>query len=182
VQRHADAKRGKLAAAVSVAVNRSPVITTRKEDYLSEGSSAREIVRQNLIGRSLKLSDFQGKVVVLDFWADWCGYCRQMFPQEQELVQRYKNKTFVLLRVNCGDDRDSIRHTVARWGLNWTSWWDGGPNGGRISREWYVSDFPTTWVLDHKHVIRFRGLRGKELDDAVAKLVEEAEEEQARAK
>jgi thiol-disulfide isomerase/thioredoxin len=150
--------------------------------YLSEGSSAREIAGEDLNGRSLKLSDFQGKVVVLDFWADWCGYCRQMYPQEQELVQRSKDKPFVLLGINCDDDRDSIRHTVARRGLSWTSWWDGGPEGGRIRRDWHVSGFPTIWVLDRNHVIRFRGLRGKELDDAVAKLVKEAEEEQARAK
>jgi thiol-disulfide isomerase/thioredoxin len=150
--------------------------------YLSEGSSAREIVGEDINGRSLKLSDFQGKVVVLDFWADWCGYCRQMYPQEQQLVQRYKDRPFVLLGINCDEDREAIRHTVARRGLNWTSWWDGGPDGSRICRDWHVSGFPTTWVLDHKHVIRFTRIRPKELDDAVAKLVKEAEEEQARAK
>jgi thiol-disulfide isomerase/thioredoxin len=150
--------------------------------YLSVGSSARDIVGEDLNGRALKLSDFRGKVVVLDFWADWCGFCRQMYPQEQDLVQRYKGKPFALLGVNCDDDRDAIRSTVKRRGLGWDSWWDGGAEGHRIRRDWHVGGFPTIWVLDHRHVIRARGPRGKELDAEVARLVKEAEEDQARSK
>jgi thiol-disulfide isomerase/thioredoxin len=149
--------------------------------YLSVGSLARDIAGQDLHGRPLKLSDFKNKVVVLDFWADWCGFCRQMYPQEQDLVQRYKDRPFVLLGINCDDDREAVCRTVARKGLGWRSWWDAGPDGGRIRRDWHVHGFRTIWVLDHKHVIRFHGVRGKELDDAVARLVKEAEAEQARA-
>jgi thiol-disulfide isomerase/thioredoxin len=150
--------------------------------YLIEGSQAREIAGEDLEGRPLKLSDFRGQVVVLDFWADWCGWCKQMYPLEQELVRRYQGRPFKLLGINCDDDRDSIRQIVHRKALNWSSWWDGDPNGGRIRRDWHVTGYPSIWVLDHKHVIRYKGVRGKELDEAVAKLVNEAEEEQARAK
>jgi thiol-disulfide isomerase/thioredoxin len=150
--------------------------------YLSEGSMARDIAGDDLHGRQFKLSDYRNKVVVLDFWADWCGYCKQMYPQEKALVERYKDKPFVLLGVNCDDDRDSICHTVARKGLTWRSWWDGGSDRGRICQDWHVSGFPTIWVLDHRHVIRYKGVRGKELDDAVAKLVKEAEEDTSRTK
>jgi thiol-disulfide isomerase/thioredoxin len=144
------------------------------------GSPARDIIGQDLYGLPLKLSDFRGKVVVLDFWADWCGFCREMYPQQQELVQRYKSRPFALLGVNCDDDRDSVLQTVKRKGLDWRSWWDSGPEGGRLRQEWHISGYPTTWVLDHKHTIRYRQLRGKELDDAVAKLVQEAEAERAK--
>ena len=148
--------------------------------YLSEGSLARDIVGEDLEGRTLKLGEFRNKVVVLDFWADWCGYCKQMHTQEKDLVQRYRSKPFALLGVNCDDDRDSICHTVKRKGLNWQSWWDSGPDGGRIRRDWHVGAYPSVWVLDHKHFIRFKGVRGKELDEAVAKLVKEAEEDQTK--
>jgi hypothetical protein len=152
--------------------------------YLSVGSLARDIAGEDLAGRPLKLSDFRNKVVVLDFWADWCGFCRQMYPQERNLVQRFKDRPFALLGINTDDDRDSICRTVARKGLGWRSWWDGGPDGGRIRRDWHVDSFPTIWVLDHKHVIRFRfsGVPGKKLDDAVAEFVKEAEAEHARSK
>jgi thiol-disulfide isomerase/thioredoxin len=152
--------------------------------YLSIGSMAREINGEELHGQYLRLSNYRGKVVVLDFWADWCGYCRQMHPREQDLVERYRNRPFVLLGVDCDDDRDAVCRAVARRGLSWSSWWDGGPDGGPIRRDWHVHAFPSIWVLDHKQVIRYRfgGLTGKELDDAVAQLIKEAEADQARAK
>jgi thiol-disulfide isomerase/thioredoxin len=152
--------------------------------YLSVGSLVRDVAGEDLVGQPLKLSDFRGKVVVLDFWADWCGYCRQMYPHEQELIQRFKGKPFALLGINCDDDRDTVCRTVKRKGLDWRSWWDGGPDGGRIRRDWHVDSYPTILVLDHKHVIQFKfnGAPGKELDDAVAKLVKEAQAEQARPK
>ncbi len=148
--------------------------------YLSVGSLARNISGEDLEGRPLKLSDYRGKVVVLDFWADWCGFCRQMYPQEQDLVQRFKDRPFALLGINSDEDRESICRTVARRGLGWRSWWDSGPDGGRIRRDWHVDSYPTIFVLDHKHVIRFKGVRGKELDEAVARLVKEAEAEPAK--
>jgi thiol-disulfide isomerase/thioredoxin len=150
--------------------------------YLSVGSTPRDIVGEDLHGKPLRLSDFKGKVVVLDFWADWCGFCRQMYPHEQDLVRRYQNRPFALLGINCDDDRDAIRHMVARKGLGWRSWWDGGPSGGGIREAWHIRGFPTIWVLDHKHTIRFRDVRGKELDEAVAQLVKEAEQEAGKGK
>jgi tetratricopeptide (TPR) repeat protein len=171
----------------NVQVGRSSLGDIARQDldevrFLSVGSPARDVVGEDLNGRPLKLSDFRDQVVVLDFWADWCGFCRQMYPQEKDLVERYRGKPFALLGINCDEDREAVGHTVARKGLTWRSWWDGGPDGGRIRQDWHVHAFPSIWVLDHKHVIRYRGLRGKELDDAVARLVKEAEETQARGK
>jgi peroxiredoxin len=150
--------------------------------FLSVGSLARDITGQDLNGRPFKLSDFRGKVVMLDFWADWCGFCRQQYPHEQDIVQRFRGKPFVLLGVNRDEDRDTICRTVARKGLGWQSWWDSGPDAGRICNAWHVTHYPTIWVLDHKHVIQYRDVRGKELDEALAKLVQEAEADQAGAK
>jgi thiol-disulfide isomerase/thioredoxin len=171
----------------SVQVGRSSLAQLARHEldevrYLSVGSLARDITGEDLKGRPLKLKDFQDKVVVLDFWADWCGFCRQMYPQEQDLMHRFKNRPFALLGINCDDDRDAICQTVARKGLSWPSWWDSGPDGGRIQRDWHIGGYPSIWVLDHKHFIRFKDVRGKELDDAVEKLVKEAEDEQARGK
>jgi thiol-disulfide isomerase/thioredoxin len=145
--------------------------------HLGIGCVAQDIEGTDLDGKRFKLSDHRGKVVLLDFWADWCGYCRQMYPQERELVERLDGKPFVLLGVNCDDDREAIREAVKRKKLNWRSWYDGGSEGSRICHDWHVSSFPNVWVLDHKGVIRFRGLRGPELDAAVNQLVAEAEED-----
>jgi thiol-disulfide isomerase/thioredoxin len=144
-------------------------------ESLSLGSVAQEIEGEDLDGKRFKLSEHRGKVVVLDFWADWCGFCKQMYPQEKLMVQRLQGRPFVLLGVNCDDNREAIREAVKRKGLIWRSWYDGGAEGNRICRDWHVSSFPSIFVLDGKGVIRFKGLRGPQLDAAVAQLLREAE-------
>src|SRR5262249_3301097 len=77
--------------------------------YLSSGRQAQDVEGEDLDGKKLKLSDYRGKVVVLDFWANWCGFCRQMYPQERDLVERYKDQPFALLGVNCDEDKAQVR-------------------------------------------------------------------------
>jgi thiol-disulfide isomerase/thioredoxin len=145
--------------------------------HLGVGCVAQEIEGADLDAKPLKLSDYRGKVVVLDFWADWCGFCRQMYPQEREMVRRLEGKPFALLGVNCDDDRETVRGTAKRKDLNWRSWYDGGSEGNRVCRQWHVNSFPNVWVLDHKGVIRFKGVRGPQLDAAVNQLLAELEED-----
>jgi thiol-disulfide isomerase/thioredoxin/tetratricopeptide (TPR) repeat protein len=143
--------------------------------HLSIGRPAAEIEGEDLAGKRFKLSDLRGKVVVLDFWVNWCGYCRQMYPQERQLVEEFKGRPFALVGVNCDDDKTELMREIQRQGLNWPSWWDGGPAGNRIAKEWQVHSFPTVYILDHKGVIRYKNPRGSELDNAVNQLVQECE-------
>lgn len=138
------------------------------------GRAAPEIQGNDLDGKSFKLSDYRGKVVVLDFWANWCGFCRQFYPQQKELARRHANAPFAIVGVNCDDDRDDMKRVLQREKLPGRSFWDGGTSGGRVRENWQVEGFPTVFVLDHKGVIRHRNLRGAELDAAVDKLVAEA--------
>jgi thiol-disulfide isomerase/thioredoxin len=140
---------------------------------LEVGHVAPEIDGEDLDGKRMKLSDYRGKVVVLDFWADWCGYCQAMYPQERELVKQNAGKPFALLGVNSDADRVQIRKVVAEQQLNWPSWWDGGDAKRGIGLKWNVKSFPTVLVLDAKGVIRYKGVRGKAIDDAVDVLLKE---------
>jgi peroxiredoxin len=149
--------------------------------YLTEGRPAQEIEGEDLEGRPMKLSDSRGKVTVVAFWADWCGYCRQMYARQREMVEELKDRPFALVGVNCDSDRNEARRAVKKDSLNWRSWSDSS-RGERISTAWQVQTFPTIYVLDHKGVIRykFRGLTRKGLDDAVSELLTEAEAAQRK--
>ena len=141
---------------------------------LVPGKPAPEIEGNDVDDKPMKLSDYRGKVVVLTFWATWCGPCMQMIPHERELVRRMEGKPFVLLGVNGDEDRDRLRSQAKEHQVNWRSWYDGGPHGP-ISTGWSIRGWPAVFVLDGNGVIRYRGARDeKALDEAVERLIKDS--------
>jgi len=138
---------------------------------LSIGTQAPDIEGDDLDGETLKLSAHRGKVVVLSFWASWCGPCMAMVPHEQELVKRMTDKPFALLGINGDDDVEAARRAVEKAGINWRSW----KSGNGIAARWNVRGWPTIYVLDRNGIIRHKGLRGQELEVAVEALVQVSE-------
>ncbi len=142
--------------------------------HLEFGCTVPEIEAEDIDGTPMKLSDFRGKVVVISFWATWCGPCMGMVPDEKALVERMKGRPFVLIGVNGDEDRAKAKEVSANQGINWRSFWGSGPNGP-IPLKWGVNSWPTVYVVDAAGVIRNDSLRGPDLDKAVEALVAEAE-------
>ena len=92
---------------------------------LAIGKPAPEIEGVDVGGKPLKLSDAKGKVVVVVFWGSWCGPCMQLVPYERELAQRYKDRPFTMLGINCGDTREIARKTIEKEKITWPNWYDG---------------------------------------------------------
>jgi thiol-disulfide isomerase/thioredoxin len=144
--------------------------------HLGIGRTAPEITGEDLDGAGLKLSGYRGKVVLLVFWASWCGPCMETVPQEKALVEHFKGRPFALVVVNGDSSKISAARAVKENQISWPFFWNGkeGP-GGTIPVAWNVRSWPTIYVLDQQGVIRFKNLRGKPLDDALEKLVSAAE-------
>jgi len=142
---------------------------------LSVGAKAPEVESRNLDGKTVKLSDLQGKVVVLDIWATWCGPCRAMIPHTRKLVKKMDGKPFVFVSISADAKKDTVVEFMKDNPMPWTHWWNGATGG--IVENWEVEYYPTIYVLDHKGVIRHKDLRNEELDKAVEALVKEAEAE-----
>jgi thiol-disulfide isomerase/thioredoxin len=68
------------------------------------GFKGMDFALTDIEGKKVQLSDFKGKVVVLDFWATWCGPCRASFPYMQKMVQKYKGKPVAFLFINTGEN------------------------------------------------------------------------------
>jgi len=96
-----------------------------------------------------------------------------MYPHERSLVKRLADKPFALLGINSDPNRKELKKVLKKEQITWRSWWDGGSPYGPIARKWSVREWPTIYVLDAKGVIRYWGIRGKELDEAVDKLLQE---------
>ena len=104
-----------------------------------------------------------------------------MIPHERSLVEKLKNEPFALIGVNSDGDKEKLVQQMKDEGVTWRSFWN-GPKGtsGPISTKWNVRGWPTIYVLDHKGVIRFNGVRGEKMDAAVDQLLAEMEQEQKK--
>jgi len=138
---------------------------------LSVGKKAPEVISKDLDGKEVKLSQYRGKVVVLDIWATWCGPCVAMIPHEKELVKKLEGKPFTLISISADAKKETLTKFLEKTPMPWTHWHNGSTGG--ILEDWEVQFFPTIYVLDHKGVIRYKNVRGKAMDEAVEKLLKD---------
>ena len=109
------------------------------------------------------LSDFRGKVVMLNFWATWCPPCRREMPSMQRLYDKYRERGLVVLAVNQFEDPDLVFEFTGRLSLEPTFpiLFD---RESRISEQYGVKGLPTTYLLDRQGRIRYRAIGGREFD------------------
>ncbi len=95
-----------------------------------------------------------------------------MYPYERSLVEKFKNKPFVILGVNSDSDRERLKQAIAREGITWRSWWAGGIDSP-IPQLYHVQRWPTLYLLDGQGMIRFTQIQGQALEDAIQFLLQE---------
>lgn len=150
----------------------------KKELYdlqnLQVGMVAPEIDGKDFDDIPFKLSDYRGKVVMLDFWGHWCPPCRAMYGHEQTITQILADKPFVLLGVNSDRNKEVAVDALRNEGLSWRHFWN-GPQGrnGPIASQWNIEGWPTVYLIDQDGVIRYKGVLGADLDRGIEKLMAE---------
>ena len=143
---------------------------------LRVGKPIPELAGEDLRGEPFQLSDYRGKVVLLSFWATWCGPCMAEIPHERELVELYQGKPFAVVGVNGDLDREAVQPALEKHDITWRSLWS-GPKGpmGEIPISWHVNSWPTVYVVDHEGIIRGKKLSREEQDKMISELVAKAE-------
>lgn len=96
-----------------------------------------------------------------------------MYPHERSLVKQLSDDKFALIGVNSDSDRDVLKDVLKEKNITWRSFWNGGSTSGPISTRWNVRGWPTIYVMDAKGVIRYKNVRGDDLDKALETLLAE---------
>jgi thiol-disulfide isomerase/thioredoxin len=141
---------------------------------LAIGKTAPDFTTQDVDGVEFRLSDYLGKVVVLDFWGLWCSDCVRTIPHKKDLVTRLEGKPFALIGITTDRNKEGFNSVRKEGSVTWRNSWQGS-RAGPLVQEWGVTEYPTVLVLDAKGVVRYRNVSGEALSAAVDVLLGEVE-------
>ena len=116
-----------------------------------EGQPAPDFALKSSTGENLRLSEFRGDVVMINFWATWCGPCRQEMPLLDQLYQRYERVGFNLLGVNIDDDSRRAMQMIEELGVDFPVLFD---DRKEVSRLYDVDAMPVTVLVDREGNVR----------------------------
>ncbi len=121
-------------------------------------AAAPDFTLRSAAGANLRLKEQRGQVVLVNFWASWCGPCRQEMPHLNRLYDKYRASGFTLLGVNIDDDPRKATGTAAQWGLKFPVLLDADKT---VSRLYDLGSMPATVLIDRDGRVRFlhRGYR-----------------------
>ncbi len=140
------------------------------------GDMAPDFEAAGLDGTAFKLSDYRGKVVLLDFWATWCGPCVAELPIVIEAYETHHSKGFEIIGISLDDDRAALDNFLAgRPAMTWVQVFDGLGWESRIGELYGVNAIPHTLLLDKEGKVYAKDLRGPALTSTVAKLLAASE-------
>lgn len=142
------------------------------EMKLAVGSVAPEIILPGTDGAEEKLSALRGNVVLIDFWASWCGPCRKENPHVVRLYQKYNNKGFEVFSVSLDKSRDAWLKAIADDQLDWTHVSDLKYWKSAAAKQYGVTSIPFTVLIDKQGKIIAKGLRGAALERKLAELLD----------
>ncbi len=129
-------------------------------------------------GKVISLDDLQGKVVLLDFWATWCGPCREALPHMKDLVRKFQGQPLVVLSVSVDDDPAKWKEFIAKNEMSWPQYCDGGFTG-TIARLFDVKAIPHTFTIDADGVLQDEHIGDASVEGKIKKLLARAQEPQA---
>ena len=153
-----------------------PAIAAASKSPLSVGGDAPDFALRSAAGTNLRLSEHRGQVVMINFWATWCGPCRQEMPKLDEIFARYERAGFTLLGVNIDADAERAQRLADELGVSFPLLFDDEQD---VSRLYDVQAMPMTVMVDRSGKVRsvhygYRpGMEQRYLDEVRALLREE---------
>jgi thiol-disulfide isomerase/thioredoxin len=160
------------------------VVTAFDFNYPNSSSAIRFKKTLNLVrpqfplktieGKEFNISTLKGKIVLVDFWASWCGPCRKENPKIVAMYKKYKSKGFEIVSVSLDEEYKKWEEAILSDGLSWPHHIsDLGGWQSYVIREFGISSIPYTMILDRNGLLLAQGLRGPELEETIKKALDE---------
>jgi thiol-disulfide isomerase/thioredoxin len=130
-------------------------------------------------GQRVSLDSLAGKVVLIDFWATWCGPCVEALPHLQRIVHKFDGQPFVVISVSQDDNEGKWKDFVAKNGMTWLQYRDGSRDGP-LSKQFGVSAVPTTFTIDADGVLEDQHVGDADIEFKLKKLIARAAETENR--
>ena len=118
------------------------------------GRKAPDFVLKDIDGNEAKLADFKGKVVLIDFWASWCGPCKRAMPHIQRIYEKYKDKDVVVLGINTRESQEGkVEPFLKEHKITYRILVD---NDGKVAKQYSVRGIPALFLIDKEGLIQFK--------------------------
>ena len=149
------------------------IISLNLFSQMTTGQNAADLSLPDQNGKTVSLSEFKGKVVLLDFWASWCGPCRHNNPKLVKLYNKYHEKGFEIYGVSLDEDMKSWKKAVRNDKLNWVQVIDDKGWDARSIATYGINFIPSSFLIDRDGVIRTINAEGPELESSVKDLLKD---------
>lgn len=116
------------------------------------GMKAPPFSLKDIQGNTVRLEDFQGRVVIIDFWATWCHECEDVAPELDRIYRKFRDKGLIMLGISCDDGGSAVKNVknfIKKYNLTYTMLMD----DGKVNKLYKITGLPVTLILDKNHVI-----------------------------
>lgn len=137
------------------------------QDSLAVGTEFPDFNEKDLAGGPLSLANDKGKIVLIDFWATWCGPCVHELPNVLKVYQKDHDKGFDIIGISLDSDKDKLTSFLKDKGMTWPQYFDGKGWENKLSTKYGVNSIPATYLIGKDGKIIGKDLRGDDLDNAV---------------
>lgn len=121
--------------------------------------------------RRVSLSDYNGKVTLVVFWATWCGPCRQKVPSLKQLYTKYNSQGLEIIGISVDKTPQDISRFHRQMGMDWESIFDGGNRGNQLASKFGINGIPQTFLIDQKGILVGDNLSSYQLDEKISSLL-----------
>jgi len=165
------------AASLPQGVDRERAVRYTDRPELARARMAPAFAVTTIDGKRVSLDDLAGKVVLVDFWATWCGPCREALPHMRQIAQKFSEEPLVVISVSLDSDEQKWRSFVSQNGMTWLQTRDGGFEGP-LSKLFGVNAIPHTFTIDADGVLQDERIGDSSIESKLKKLCAQARQMQ----